>query len=290
MAEYEFPTIEYKERGGSWIPLDWSIWSQIQLDNYSAPRGSKFRFTWKDPASFLLARRSDKFKVVVFCNFKLNRFVNISVNLKGVDHRDNISMKSITEGMWLTMLEAFDYNPLLPLVKPPFVHTDEFWKYGSYAPRLKPAQFELANFTQTELNNVMKVLQAVDYLNHCDWFNGVNPLRHMAVKGIYNKYADYISFWDEYSSDQAKGLTDDDLGFGSDLVGLAHQTKEQAYKLAKPLYRNPYLDRSKRGKNQKGKTKKVGGRLTDEGTEILFDWIRRTNQPLELLDSVRYEA
>ena len=94
-------------------------------------------------------------------------------------------------------------------------------------PRLKPAQFELANFTQTELNNVMKVLQAVDYLNHCDWFNGVNPLRHMAVKGIYNKYADYISFWDEYSSDQAKGLTDDELGLEVSEVGLAHQVKEQ---------------------------------------------------------------
>ena len=43
-----------------------------------------------------------------------------------------------------------------------------------------------------------------------------------------------------------------ELGFGSHLVGLAHQVKEQAYKLTKPLYRNPYLDRSKRGKNQKG--------------------------------------
>ena len=45
MAEYEFPTIEYKERGGDWIPLEWSIWSQIQLDNYSAARGSRIRFT-----------------------------------------------------------------------------------------------------------------------------------------------------------------------------------------------------------------------------------------------------
>ena len=81
-----------------------------------------------------------------------------------------------------------------------------------------------------------------------------------------------------------------ELGFGSHLVGLAHQTKEEAYKLTKPLYRNPYLDRSKRGKNQKGKTKKVGGKLTDEGKDILLDWIRRTNQPLELKDSVIYEA
>ena len=43
--------------------------------------------------------------------------------MKGVDHRDEISMTDITTGVWFSMFEDFEYNPLLPLIKPPYVHT-----------------------------------------------------------------------------------------------------------------------------------------------------------------------
>ena len=270
------PTVEYKERGGSWTQLDWRVWSQIKDNNYTAPKGTWFRFTWTEPASFLLARRSDKFKVVVLCKLRLNRFENYQVKMFGVDHRDTISMTDITTGIWLTMFEDFEYNPLLPLIKPPAVITNQQWKWGSFAPRLKPAEFEIDDFKKTSINEVNKVLQAVEYLHFVDFFNGRNPLRQMAVKGIYNRYVDYLGFWNawESESDRAKGSID----------SLRSQVKDQTQRLKTPLARNPYLDRSKRG------GKKVGGRLTDEGVQILFDWVSKTNQPLELLDSVRYEA
>ncbi len=270
------PTVEYKERGGSWTPLDWRVWSQIIKDNYTAPRGTKFRFTFNDPASFLLARRDDRFKVVVICNLRLNRFENYSVTMKGVDHRTDISMTDITTGIWLTMFEDFEYNPLLPLIKPPAVITNEDWKWGSFAPRLKPAEFEIDDFKKSFIDDVQKVLQALEYLQFVDFFNGRNPLRQMAVKGIYNRYIDYLSFWNAWDSES-------DLAKG-EINSLRSQVRDQAQRIKMPLYRNPYLDRGKRG------GKKVGGKLTDKGENILIEWLSKTNQPLELLDSVRYEA
>ena len=159
------PTVEYKERGGSWTPLDWRVWLQFENNNYTAPKGTWFRFTWTEPASFLLARRSDKFKVVVLCKLRLNRFEDYQVKMFGVDHRDTISMTDITTGIWLTMFEDFEYNPLLPLIKPPAVITNQQWKWGSFAPRLESAEFEITDFKKTSINEVNKVLQAVEYLH-----------------------------------------------------------------------------------------------------------------------------
>mgnify|MGYP000727935898 CR=1 FL=1 len=61
-----------------------------------------------------------------------------------------------------------------------------------------------------------------------DFFNGRNPLRQMVVKNIYNKYTDYISFWDKYD----------------DSTEFADEIKKQADKLKTPLFRNKFLDRS----------------------------------------------
>ena len=212
--------------------------------------------------------------------------------MKGVDHRDEISMTDITTGVWFSMFEDFEYNPLLPLIKPPYVHTTirktdlgdaEEWKYGSWKPKLQPAEFELKNLGDLKIKDIEQVLQAIEYLNFVDWFNGTNPVRQMAVKGIYNNFAEYNSFIDKYisSSDRAKGSTDSTF---------KDEVKAEANRLLKPLYRNPYLDRSKRGKNAQGKTKKVGGKLTEEGEKILFKWLSISNQDPTLINSVKLEA
>jgi hypothetical protein len=251
------PTVEYKERGKDWTPLDWSIWGRLykEENSYSAPTGSRFRFIWTEPASFLLARRYKKFKVTVHCDFKLNKFMNYKVSMQGVDHRDDLSMTDITTGIWLTMFEDYDYNPIRLLIKPPVLSDQQ--------------QYDELGFTKTQINDVMKVLQALEYLEIVDFFNGRNPLRQMVVKNIYNKYTDYISFWDKYN----------------DSTEFADEIKKQADKLKTPLYRNKFLDRS--NKKYVGNR---GGKLTDEGVQVLFDWVHKTNQSLDLLDSVKYEA
>ena len=44
----------------------------------------------------------------------------------------------------------------------------------------------------------MKVLQALEYLEIVDFFNGRNPLRQMVVKNIYNKYTDlFLEIFDD---------------------------------------------------------------------------------------------
>ncbi len=251
------PIVEYKERGKDWTPLDWSIWGRLYKEEnlYSAPTGSRFRFIWTEPASFLLARRNEKFKVTVHCDFKLNKFKNYKVSMQGVDHRDELSMTDITTGIWLTMFEDYDYNPIRLLIKPPVISDQQ--------------QYDELGFTKTQINDVMKVLQALEYLEIVDFFNGRNPLRQMVVKDIYNKYADYQSFWDKYH----------------DSNEVAEKVKWQASKLKTPLYRNKFLDRS--NKKYVGNR---GGKLTDEGVQVLFDWVHKTNQSLDLLDSVKYEA
>ena len=98
----------------------------------------------------------------------------------------------------------------------------------------------------------------------------------MVVKNIYNKYADYQSFWNKYNE------TDHDKSRESDFVT---ELKAQADKLKTPLFRNKFLDRS--NKKYVGNR---GGKLTDEGVQVLFDWVHKTNQSLDLLDSVKYEA
>ena len=43
-------------------------------------------------------------------------------------------------------------------------------------------------------------------------------------------------------------------------------------------------------KNAQGKTKKVGGKLTEEGEKILFKWLSISNQDPTLINSVKLEA
>ena len=262
------PIVEYKERGKDWTPLDWSIWGRLYKEEnlYSAPTGSRFRFIWTEPASFLLARRNEKFKVTVHCDFKLNKFKNYKVSMQGVDHRDELSITDITTGIWLTMFEDYDYNPIRLLIKSPVVPA---FKYGNPINHSPQQQYDESDFTKTQINDVVKVLQALEYLGIVDFFNGRNPLRQMVVKNIYNKYTDYISFWDKYH----------------DSTEFADEVKKQADKLKTPLYRNKFLDRS--NKKYVGNR---GGKLTNEGEEVLIDWLLKTNQSLDLLDSVKYEA
>jgi len=266
------PTVEYKERGKDWTPLDWSIWGQLYKEEnlYSAPTGSRFRFIWTEPSSFLLARRNKKFKVTVHCDFKLNKFMNYKVSMQGVDHRDELSITDITTGIWLTMFEDYDYNPIRLLIKSPVVPVHPLMT-GLKLPKPihPPAEYDESDFTKTQINDVMKVLQALEYLEIVDFFNGRNPLRQMVVKNIYNKYTDYLSFWAKYD----------------DSTEFADEIKKQADKLKTPLFRNKFLDRS--NKKYVGNR---GGKLTDEGVQVLFDWVHKTNQSLDLLDSVKYEA
>ncbi|MDG1739923.1 MAG: hypothetical protein P8H47_00730 [Candidatus Actinomarina sp.] len=267
------PIVEYKERNKDWTPLDWSIWGQLYKEEnlYSAPTGSRFRFIWTEPSSFLLARRYKKFKVTVHCDFKLNKFMNYKISMQGVDHRDQLSVNDITKGIWLTMFEDYDYNPVRLLIKSPVVSD---LKYGTINDSKQ--QYDESDFTKTQINDVVKVLQALEYLEFVDFFDGDKPLRHMVVKNIYNKYADYQSFWNKYNE------TDHDKSRESDFVT---ELKAQADKLKTPLFRNKFLDRS--NKKYVGNR---GGKLTDEGVQVLFDWVHKTNQSLDLLDSVKYEA
>ena len=290
------PKIQYVERGagGQFKNLTKKKWSEITSKEnlYSAPKGFLIMFVFDNPEHFPLLDMSkqdvDEFEITVIADFKFNRLVNWRVQTIGVNQSNEFSFTDIGTAMWLALFKKFNYNPLMPLVNPPMrlrtypnVTTNKLdieplarssehhtlmgeWNIYDVEPTTVGVLKKLSD-EGYDFKDVLKVYEAIEYLQFVDWFNGRNTLQFLASKYALTDYEIWNNFLEMMNDKEYKA-----------------EVQSRADKLKQPLARNKYLKRYGSGNR--------GGYITDEGIDIWAKWIIFSGQDPELLNSVRYEV
>jgi len=179
--------------------------------------------------------------------------------------------------MWLALFKKFNYNPLMPLVKPPMrvrveplarsnEHHKLMGEWNIYdVEATTVGVLKKLNDEGYTFKDVHKVYEAIEYLQFVDFFNGRNTLQFLASKYALTDYEIWNNFLEMMNDKEYKA-----------------EVQSRADKLKQPLARNKYLKRYGSGNR--------GGYITDEGIDIWAKWIIFSGQDPELLDSVRYEV
>ena len=269
-----------KEKAGRTVnrrPLTKAKWLQFyNADSlYSTPEGTRLSFILNENDFGYELASKDKLRVTVTCDLKLNELNNLKVNLEGITREHDLIFEDIWSACWLGLFQQFNFNPLMSLIKPQARSWEkEPFEYMSKT-SVKPTTLILdtekeMGFKATEIN---AVLLAERYLKFVDFFNGNDPMKWLAVEGIFTDWKHYNLF--------EKNV-------------INEKTRKQAhYELAKKRERTikTYLGRARELEVlSKVGTGNRGGKLTKKGEKILVNYVLYTNQNKKVLDSVKYEV
>ena len=258
-------------------PLTLSKWLEFyNADSfYSTPPGTRLYLVLNEDDFGYKTTNKNRLQVSVSCDIQFNELNDLTVNLKGITREHELIFEDIWKTCWLGLFKEFNFNPLMSLIKPQ-ARTwvkDEF-EYMTKS-SIKPTTLVLntkkeMGFSFKELN---AVLLAEKYLRYVDFFKGNEPVKWLAVEGIFTDWKHYQHF-EKYVVNETT-------------------RKKAHWEIAKKRERTTktYLQRSRElGILTKVGTGNRGGNLTKKGREILEKYVLYTEQDKRVLESVKYEV
>lgn len=258
-------------------PLTLSKWLEFYNPDsfYSTPPGTRLSLVLNEDDFGYKTTNKNKLQVSVSCDIKFNELNDLTVNLQGITREHELIFEDIWKACWLGLFKEFNFNPLMSLIKP---HA-RIWVKDEYEYMTK----SLTNHVTLELNTKKEmgfsitelnaVLLAEKYLRYVDFFKGNEPVKWLAVEGIFTDWKHYQNFETNVVNETTR--------------------KKAHWEIAKKRERTTktYLQRSRElGILTKVGTGNRGGNLTKKGREILEKYVLYTEQDKRVLESVKYEV
>ena len=256
-------------------PLTYDVWAKyMNLENlYTFPFRIMLKF--ENPNTlFLPSRTREHFETTVICSLKMNRVDHFTIQAVDIYRDDDLRSEDIYWAIWYTLFHDYNWNAPNLIIKKQsrsYVEGFEYFSktYKQPAILLTNEDLKKCGITNKELNDT---LLACEYLNFVDFFNGAETLNWMSVAPVFEDSRNYMKFLKNVVEEKTR--------------------KPEDYAVAKRLQKNlkTYISRIDPKILKRFGTGTMGGKLTDRAQEVLTHYLLLTNQPVELLDSVRLEV
>ena len=256
-------------------PLTYDVWAKyMNLENlYTFPFRIMLKF--ENPNTlFLPSRKREHFETTVICSLKMNRIDHFTIQSTDIYRDDDLSTEDVYWAVWYVLFHDFNWDAPNLLIKKQVRSYEKGFEYMTksnkpLAPVLTNENLEELGITNKELN---QTLLACEYLNFVDFFNGAETLNWLSVAPVFEDSKNYKKFLDNVVDKEDR--------------------KHDHWELAQKRKRNmkTYINRIDEKILERWGTGIMGGKLGDRAQEVLTKYLVATNQPVELLDSVRLEV
>jgi hypothetical protein len=256
-------------------PLTSEVWDKYVSEEHFWTIPHRIMFNFKNPDALgLPSRERDNFETTVICSLKLNRIDHFTIQSTDVYRSDELNSEDIYWAIWYVLFHDYNWDAPNLLIKKQVRTYEKGYEYFTksnkpLAPILTNENLEELGITNKELN---QTLLACEYLNFVDFFNGSETLNWLSVAPVFENSKSYKKFLDNVVDEEDR--------------------KPDHYELAQKRKRTmkTYVNRIDPKIMVRWGTGIMGGKLTDRALEVLTKYLVATNQPVELLDSVRLEV
>lgn len=258
-------------------PLTFDVWAKyVNLENlYTFPYRIMIKFENPD-VLFLPVRARKSFQTTAIFSLKLNRIDNFTIQSTDIFRDDDLRTDDIFWAIWYVLFHDYNWDAPNLLIKKQtrtFEKDEKYW-YMSKSYRAPALFLTYENLKDLGITNkeLSDTLLACEYLNFVDFFNGAETLKWLSVAPVFEDSRNYKKFLDNVVDEDSR--------------------KQDHWEIAKKRQKNykTYISRIDPKIMERWGTGVMGGKLTERAIEVLKKYLIATNQPTQLLDSVRLEV